>query len=390
MELQALLDTKKEYIELLCDVFGEAMVACLDRIYKASLTKPDSRGKSILAFFQEEIGRVATWNQAMIQDEFAIARKKSGCKYIADLIKAVLITYVKISLVSNSNVVDSSKIKLRVPSAENFYHRCLLLFAREVWKQPYLMYHKVRSIELQQNLNELESIARKCIRAAIRNFVPIDQLVRDVSLDTPAVATKEDDSSESESESASESEDASETSVSASDTSENESEALESIDDEDENASDGASEYEHIVEQSASDSEEEDVAEKVIPEPFVLSNDVKSESEEETENITVDDDKIVEKEIEITQDDKRVSYDAEDPALKDIDIMSIKDEPEDPNVCDVDKVVIDEEASLVATVKEEPDQKKRIILGSMLINKHRSHKFIKPPNKKPGASDAFF
>lgn len=369
MELQALLDTKKEYIELLCDVFGEAMIACFQRIYKNSMAKPEGRGKSVLAFFQEEVGQVATWNQAMIQDEFSIARKQSGCKYIADLIKAVLVTYVKISLVSNSNTMDSSKVKVRVPSAENFYHRCLLLFAREVWKQPYLMYHKVRSIELQQNLNELESIARKCIRAAIRNFVPMDQLVRDISLDGPVAPEKTQESSESESES------------------EDEDESDSSSDDVGLGSEDSSeSEYEQIVEQC-------DGADKVMPEPFEMpsvqtDDDEEDEVVEEEEGEEGEEADAVEKEIEIMQDDKRLGYDAEDPSVKDVDILSTKDEPEDPNTCDVDKVVEAKDEQLVT--EEPPAQKKRIILGSMLINKHRNHKFIKPSNKKPGTSDAFF
>jgi hypothetical protein len=175
--LQGLLDVKKEYQDYLCDLFSDSIIECFQRTYKECITKPEVRnGKNVLVVFQQELGNVHSWNQATIMDEYDRARKRSNCKYTQSLIKATLVVYVKIMLMTNYTSVDFKKINIRVPAAEAFYHRCIIIAAAEIWKQPYLMYHKVRSIEQQHNLNEIETIVKKSIKNAVRVFLPMDQL----------------------------------------------------------------------------------------------------------------------------------------------------------------------------------------------------------------------
>lgn len=363
IELQGLLDSKKEYIDHLCDMLSEPMVACFQRMYKHALEKPDAHRKSVLVVFQEELGSVATWNQTTVTEEFAVARKKSGCKYVADLVKAILVTYVKISIISNTASADTSRVKLRIPLAENFYHKCIVLFAREIWKQPYLFYHKVANIEAQHNLTEVESIARKVVKTAIRSFVPMDQLVRDINLhDSPVVVQQTPDDPESDSDS-----DASDEQGSSQASEGSESEEEQIVEEE----SDEVSEYEEVVETQDENAgcevekSQEDLSEEGI-------------DEEEAQEAVVDEE--VQKEINIDEPIPSLCYDDKD--IKDIDIRShISQESDEDN----------EEEANVATNSDKGDDapKKKIILGSMLINKGR-HKLIKPLKKKPVSGDAFF
>jgi len=199
--LQGLIDSKKEYVEHLCDLFAEPMVACFQKVYNECLNKPQTRNKGVLQVFQDELSALPAWNVNLIKEEYLLAKNASTCNYLGDLVKAILVTYVKISILSNGATIDSSSVKLRVPSAENFYHRCLILCARELWKQPYLIYHKVRSIEAQQNLNEAEVLARKAIKSALRLYIPMDQLVNSIRLEDTPIQTNTSSQSESESES---------------------------------------------------------------------------------------------------------------------------------------------------------------------------------------------
>lgn len=354
-ELQGLIDSKKEYVDHLCDMLAEPMVACLQHVYKEAMERPEARKKSVLVVFQEELGRVASWNQTTITEQFVAARRKSGCKYVADLVKAILVSYVKISIISNTASADTSRIKLRVPLAENFYHKCIVLFAREIWKQPYLFYHKVANIEAQHNLTEVENIARKIVKAAIRSFVPMDQLVRDVNLASAPSESSEEaeevESSESESD----------------DTEDEESggEATESEYEEVTEVTEVAEEPEQVVDDSQSAFEESEQV-QVIEEP--------QSAFDEPEQLQVIEGPE-QKQVDIVEATPSVCYD--DNELKDIEIRSHFSQEDDDVAIDSPKVEDEEEAP-----------KKRIILGSMLINKGR-HKLIKP-KKKPSTTDAFF
>jgi hypothetical protein len=45
-----------------------------------------------------------------------------------------------------------------------------------VWKRPYLLYHKLRSLEQQRNIHELEKSIQKSIVNVLRDMVPIEEI----------------------------------------------------------------------------------------------------------------------------------------------------------------------------------------------------------------------
>lgn len=229
--VQGLLDNKKEYQDHLMDVITEPLIMSFQTMYEANLKTPEARAHGPLQSFQDLMTKIPTWNQMMVSDQYEKLRERSGCSYIQDLIRAILITYVKINMASQKGSTDIQKFKLRVPSGENFIHRCMILAAREMWKQPYLLYHQVRTIERQKNLVELENIIRKAIRGAIRMYVPMEQLVLHVNESSDPMDESGSDESESERE---ESED----SPSSEEESEEESEQESETEDEDEELSD--------------------------------------------------------------------------------------------------------------------------------------------------------
>jgi hypothetical protein len=367
MELQGLLDSKKEYMEHLCDTFAEPIVACIQRLYNESLEKPEGRGKSVLAFFQEQLGTITEWNVSRIGDEYHVAKKRSGCNYINELIKAILVTYVKIAILSNASSTDSSKVKLRVPAAENFYHRCLIICAREVWKQPYLLYHRVRSIEIQRNLNELEAIARKAIKAAIRMYIPLDQLVRDIDLEPRPFEKKNVDDAESESVQDAESESVQDA----------ESESVQESESESVQESESES-----VQESESESVQEAESEPIQDAESELVQDAESELVQEAESELVQE--AESEPVQEAESPEEVEKEYEEKKSIEVDTVPTSMN-EDLVSCDVDKL----EPPVVASSKEDDEErpKKKIILGSMLINRGR-HKLLH--TKRPPKSDAFF
>lgn len=180
--LQGLLDNKREYTEHLCDVLGESLLQEFADAYDRIRQNPARRG-NILSQFQSALAEIPEWNAARVRALYQSVRERSGCGYVGDLVKGILITAVKVQVVSHGSPSEASRrIKLRVPSAENFTHACAIAAARSFWKRPYLFYHEVRSLERQHNLVQAEGLVKAAVKNTLRSYVPMDQLMQFVPL----------------------------------------------------------------------------------------------------------------------------------------------------------------------------------------------------------------
>lgn len=203
VQLEALIDSKKEYMDHLFDLLTEPMVMMFQDMYQECLQAPETRKKGILATFQDALTGIVSWNNHLIQEHYNKIVAHTGCKYVPDLVRALINVQVKINLIANTKAALGHNIKLKVPSAENFVHRCYIDVARAIWKRPYLLYHNVRSVEKQQNLLDLEKLMQHSIRTTLRGFVPMDQLIAQMNMNSVDEASSSPDSSstsESESE----------------------------------------------------------------------------------------------------------------------------------------------------------------------------------------------
>ena len=176
--LQGLLDNKREYTDHLSDVLCETLLQEFADGYDRIRQNPARRG-NVLNLFQSWLAEIPEWNAARVRALYQSVSKRSGCAYIGELVKGILITCVKVQVVSHGSPnEDSRKIKLRVPSAENFTHACAIAAARSFWKRPYLFYHEVRSLERQHNLVQAEALIKTALKNTLRSYLPMDQLMR--------------------------------------------------------------------------------------------------------------------------------------------------------------------------------------------------------------------
>lgn len=210
VQLEALMDSKKEYMDHLFDLVTEPMVITFQELYQDCLNDPLTRKKGILNAFQDALTNIAAWNHHTIKEHYDRIVTHTGCKYLPELIRALINVQVKINLIANSKTMTANNIKLKIPSAENFIHRFYIDVARGIWKRPYLLYHNVRSVEKQQNLLDLEKLIQQTIRITLRGYVPMEQLIAVMNLsedlpesdsetDTKPTKHQESESSESES-----------------------------------------------------------------------------------------------------------------------------------------------------------------------------------------------
>lgn len=175
--LGILLENKKEYTDMLCDLLIDCFIQEAQMMYKDARTTATSVREGILKGFQEECEKVPKWNMDLVSQLYRRVLEKTNCKYLSDLIKTNLVTSVQ-CLLALKDEKHKGKVSIRVPSSEHFIHRCMIVFARALWKRPYLLYHQMRSIERQRNLILCEEIARKSIKHVVREIIPLDTIIQ--------------------------------------------------------------------------------------------------------------------------------------------------------------------------------------------------------------------
>lgn len=199
-ELKALIENRKEHVQYLTDVLLEPVLEEFSDIYQSVTSKP-----KILQEFQTELGKIPEWNHVMIGAAYERVKKRSGCKFLPDLLRAIFTTSVKCHLMTHGKMDAMSTIKFRVPTTEKFIHRLLIACAQDIWKQPYLFYHAVRTIERQYNRGKVEDIIRKQVEGTIRLCLPMEQIVGlihdSIEEEASSQSVTETESSESEEES---------------------------------------------------------------------------------------------------------------------------------------------------------------------------------------------
>jgi hypothetical protein len=322
--MEGLIDTRNEYIEHIQDILS---IAISKRIYAIYTEMMDE--KKGLKGFQNELYSIRKWNNNMVADEYKKIVKYTKCKYLSNLIKIIIITTIKIKIYEYRDQFDN--IKIKIPNAEDFVHKCYINAAAFSWKNAYLYNrNNIKDAEYQNNLNIIEVNIREIIKKTFRDFVPFDEIfkqiednltenvnqfkdneedtddvniksvkpVKKIKKDDKIIAIEEDDNAEDDEE-AEEDED--------------EDEEAEEDEDDEEDAEDDEEEDEEENEEDAEDDEEED--------------------EEENEEDAEDDE-------EDAEDDEE---DAEEDAKED-----------------------DEETEVINVVKEHEDNKINIIVDTSL------------------------
>jgi hypothetical protein len=376
--LDVLLENKKEYTHHLCQLLTEPLYAELQSIYMS--TKEKISEEKILEQFQDNLSKIPHWNLDQVTALKDRLNIRMNCSYFTDLLKATFMVYMKIHMATlEEHQLQSSNIKIKVPSTEVFLHRTLVAVARYLWRKPYLMYHKLRSLDKQRNVLQCENYIHKAVTQTIQNSLPLTEIFQLLAQEThvhkPSSVQSESESSESESSEEEEEE-------------EEEHEHKEEIEEEEDE--------EELKEEteSESDVEEEQIASASASE---------LESESELENIPIEPDISLNESVGIK------------PIESESDIAESEDEDEDEteseeetNMVRIKSLTVDDifpirkkshESSEVFIAKEEesivemkPEDKKE--LQEALFNK-KHHSIHKPKSihvkvSKSRSKNAFF
>jgi hypothetical protein len=85
-----------------------------------------------------------------------------------------------IVLTYNPNVRLQNKIDpkyYKEVKLEDFVHKVYIECARELWNNPYLMYHQYPPIELKRNQRDTMNLIKDAIREAIRKLLPLKEIL---------------------------------------------------------------------------------------------------------------------------------------------------------------------------------------------------------------------
>lgn len=184
-----LLEVKRDYTKQLCNLLVPVMYEGILSLYTSA---KNARKDVPMKMFQLVLSKVPEWNQHTITTEYNRIITKTNCEWINELITAVFISHAKI-LSSIKTKKKTKTLNLKIPNGDYFIHKAYIECARQFWKNPYLLYDEVNSIEYQRNLRDSEIIIEQCIEETIRKLLPIRNILQQY------IAVDEDSSSSSSS-----------------------------------------------------------------------------------------------------------------------------------------------------------------------------------------------
>ena len=176
--LNLLVETKNEYTLHLSNVITPLIFEGIQSIYKEALKISDIT--DVLKIFQTYLKRIPKWNQNLIEKETErIMNSSHSYEWLDNLIKATLKSNL-IVLMYNPTIRTQQKIDstfYKNISSKDFIHKVYIECAREIWNNPYLLYHNYPPIEIKRNQRDCMNIIKDCIKEALRKLLPVKHIL---------------------------------------------------------------------------------------------------------------------------------------------------------------------------------------------------------------------
>ena len=179
------VETKLEYTTQLVNILTPLVYEGVQSIYGESL-KVSNEANNVLKVFQSFLKRIPKWNEEMIKQETErIMNSTKSYSWLHDLVKATIKANI-IVLTYNPNCLVPPGYKLQTKidpkfyeniKIEDFIHKIYIECARELWNNPYLMYHQYPAIELKRNQRDTIHLIKDSIKEGIRKLLPVKEIL---------------------------------------------------------------------------------------------------------------------------------------------------------------------------------------------------------------------
>ena len=174
-----LVETKNEYTIQLTNILTPLIYEGIQSIY--SEAQQVSTNDNIFKNFQIFLKRIPKWNNELISRETVrILNNSKSYSWLHDLIKATLKAYI-IVLTHNPNNTSQIKVDPKLYQdikIDDFIHKIYIECARELWNNPYLLFHEYPPIELKRNQRDTIVLIKDCIKEAIRKLLPVQHILQ--------------------------------------------------------------------------------------------------------------------------------------------------------------------------------------------------------------------
>jgi hypothetical protein len=177
--VSSLHESRNEWCARLLTILTPLIIEGYRSIFEESikLCKANDELDKYLMTFQNLITRIPKWNKTIIEQEKERIIKRSSCTYLEELVTCVHIIQLKL-LTAMRVGQKQKKIDINIPRLEDFIHKAYINVARKVYKNVYLFEINIAPLQTQKNNRELEIIVQECILNAIRDSIPIENILR--------------------------------------------------------------------------------------------------------------------------------------------------------------------------------------------------------------------
>jgi len=170
--INLLIETKNEYTIHLSNILAPLVYEGFQSIYKKA--QKISLTNDILKIYQDFLKQIPEWNENTIDNETnRIIDLTHSKDWLIDLVKATIKSNL-IVLTYNPNVKNKYKVDSKLYQnikINNFIHKIYIECARELWNNPYLLYHDYSPIEIKRNQRDTIIIIKDCIKESLRKIL---------------------------------------------------------------------------------------------------------------------------------------------------------------------------------------------------------------------------
>jgi hypothetical protein len=177
--ISSLHESRNEWCARLLTILTPLVIEGFRAIFDESikLCKDNNEMEKYLMTFQNLITRVPKWNASIIETERKRIIERSHCSYLEELVTCVHIIQLKL-LTAMRVGQKQKKIDINIPKLDDFIHKAYIHTARKIYKNVYLFEINAQPLQVQKNSRELEVIVQECILNAVRESIPIENILK--------------------------------------------------------------------------------------------------------------------------------------------------------------------------------------------------------------------
>ena len=172
-------EARNEWSARLVNIVNPHVIEGFNSMFKEAyeLCVENEEDEKYLMTFQNFLSRIPKWNQETVETEVKRITESSRCSYLEDLITCVHIVQLK-ALTSIRVGQKQKQIDISIPKLGSFIHKIYTLVARKLYTNIYLFEIEISPLEKQKNNRELELIVKESTLNAIRESIPIEQILQ--------------------------------------------------------------------------------------------------------------------------------------------------------------------------------------------------------------------